>query len=109
MVVLPDDLLLAGVVLHDVLTGGVGLSGGLRLDRGVSIAVGGIAAQPVTEDPVPDRLGALSVGTQALRIEFTDALRATRPPRARGVRVSRRASDLTELQQSADVRPLPAT
>src|SRR5208282_6060218 len=47
---LPDDLLLAGVVLHDVLSGRVGRRCGLALGGGVAVAVPGIAPQPVAED-----------------------------------------------------------
>jgi hypothetical protein len=45
---LPDDLLLAGVVLHDVLPGRVGLGRGPALRGGVAVAFAGVAAQPVT-------------------------------------------------------------
>jgi hypothetical protein len=40
---LPDDLLLAGVVLHDVLSGRVGRGGGLALGGGVAVAFRGVA------------------------------------------------------------------
>jgi Platelet-activating factor acetylhydrolase, isoform II len=59
LVDLADDLLLAGVVLHDVLAARVGRGRGLALRGGVPVAVTGGAPQPVTEDPVPDRLGAV--------------------------------------------------
>src|SRR5690348_16524684 len=41
---LPDDLLLAGVVLHDVLPGRGGLGRGLALGGSVAIALAGVAA-----------------------------------------------------------------
>jgi len=56
---LPDDLLLAGVVLHDVLAACVGLGRGPALRGGVAVALVGVAPEPVTEDPVPHRLGAV--------------------------------------------------
>src|ERR1700722_1011516 len=59
LVDLPDNLLLAGVVLHDVLAARIGRSRGLPLRGGVPVAVPGGAPQPVTEDPMPDRLGAV--------------------------------------------------
>src|SRR5262245_40199889 len=49
---LPDDLLLAGVVLHDVLPGCVGLGRGMALGGSVAVALVGVAPQPVAEDPV---------------------------------------------------------
>ena len=43
MVDLADDLLLAGVVLHHVLSPCVGLGRGLALDGGVAVALAGVA------------------------------------------------------------------
>jgi hypothetical protein len=40
---LPDGLLPAGVVLHDVLPGRVGLGRGLALGGGVAVALAGVA------------------------------------------------------------------
>ena len=40
---LPEDLLLAGVVLHDMLSGRVGRGRGLVLDGGVAVALRGVA------------------------------------------------------------------
>ena len=62
---LPDDLLLAGVVLHDMLAARVGPGRGLALGGGVPVAFAGVAPQPVPEDPVFDQLGEQSVGKPA--------------------------------------------
>src|ERR1700691_2302085 len=56
---LPDDLLLAGVVLHDVLCTRIGLERGLALSGGVAVTVAGVAPEPVTEDPVLDQFGSV--------------------------------------------------
>src|SRR5207237_4482843 len=53
----PDDLLLAGVVLHDVLPGRIGRIRGQALGGGVAIALAGVAPEPVTENPVLHQLG----------------------------------------------------
>ena len=46
---LPDDLLLAGVALHDVLAARVGPGRGLALGGGVPVAFAGVALQPAPE------------------------------------------------------------
>src|SRR5881227_98943 len=71
-VYVPGDLLLAGVVLHDVLPGRVGLGRGPALGGGVAVALAGVAPQPVTQYPVPHQLGA---------VEPEDVQMAARPVR----------------------------
>ena len=72
---LPDDLLLAGVVLHDVLSARVGRGRRLVLGGSVAVPLVRVAAEPVTEDPVPHELGAV----EAENMEI--ARRLVRPQR----------------------------